>query len=136
MQTRLLPLAAAALCWLGTTAALAQPNDAPNLVPGNEAYYFEHPWERYNGPYDHRWYQQRAEDYRQKGYPGAGPGRDLRIGQHIPRDWGQRQNMVDNWRAHQLAAPPRGYAWYQVGADYVLVEQRTGIVAQTRLGRR
>ena len=116
-------------------AVQAQPNDSPNMVPGNEAYYIEHPWERYSGPYDNRWYQQRAQDYVRNAVRGAGPGRDLRIGQHVPRELLNRQYSVDNLRAHQLFAPPSGYRWYQAGGDYVLVESATGRIAQTRLGR-
>ncbi|MBG9387550.1 RcnB family protein [Caenimonas aquaedulcis] len=115
-------------------SAQAQPNDSPNMVPGNEAYYIEHPWERYGGPYDNRWYQQREQDYR-NGIRGAGPGRDLRIGQRYPRELINRQYSVDNLRAHNLFVPPQGYRWYQVGADYVLVEMATGRIAQTRYGR-
>lgn len=42
--------------------------------------------------------------------------------------------MVDNWRAHRLSAPPRGYHWVQVGNDYVLAAIATGIIASVLLG--
>ncbi len=115
-------------------AALAQPNDSPNMVPGNEAYYAEHPWERYQGPYNQRWFRERDNDYRRNSVPGAGPSRDLRIGQRLPGDWRSGQYMVNDWRGHRLFAPPAGYRWYQVGADYVLVDSR-GVIAQSMRAR-
>lgn len=45
------------------------------------------------------------------------------------RDRG-RPSVVDDWRGHRLSAPPRGYHWVQVGADYVLVAIATGIILQ------
>jgi Ni/Co efflux regulator RcnB len=137
MRARVLSLAAHTACaaLLPVAGALAQPNDSPNMVPGNEAYYIEHPWERYGGPYDNRWYRERAQDYARNVIRGAGPGRDLRIGERIPRELLNRQYSIDNLPAHRLPAPPAGYRWYQAGADYVLVEAATGRVAQTRLAR-
>jgi Ni/Co efflux regulator RcnB len=41
--------------------------------------------------------------------------------------------VVDDWRAHHLSAPPRGYHWVQTGADYVLVAIATGIILQLLL---
>lgn len=134
MNIQHLSLAVLALCG-AISLAVAQPNEAPNEVPGNEAYYFEHPWERYRGPYDHRWFNQRQQDYRQHNYPGAGPERDLRIGQRLPPRYRNSQYLVENWRAHRLMAPPPGYQWYQVGADYVLINMASGQIAQSRTGR-
>src|SRR5512133_1505058 len=134
MQTRLLPMAAAALCWMGTTAALAQPNEAPSEVPGNEAYYFAHPCER-PGPFDRLWWRRCNEWRSANAYPGAGPERDLHIGQHMPPALRRYQYQIDDWRGHRLIAPPHGYQWYQVGADYVLVELATGRIVQTRVAR-
>ena len=105
------------------------------MVPGNQAYYYEHPEEVYRGPYDQRWYRDRANDYKSDRLRGAGPNRDLRIGERLPREYRHPQYAVDNWRGHRLAAPPRGYQWYQAGGDYVLVEIATGIIAQALLAR-
>ena len=134
MKIRNLSLALAALFGV-TGAALAQPNDPPNMVPGNQAYYNEHPWEVYGGPYDRRWYRDRNQDYQQNRLPGVGPGRDLRIGQRLAPGYRSRQYAVEDWRGHRLLAPPRGYGWYQVGADYVLIEMATGIIAQAMRAR-
>ena len=42
---------------------------------------------------------------------------------------------INDWRSHRLVAPPAGYQWYQAGADYVLVDRSTGIIAQALLAR-
>ncbi len=67
----------------------------------------------------------RAERY----YYGA-RGPEWRRGGHVPPEYRGRQYVVTNWRAHRLHAPPRGYQWVQVGADYVLVAIATGIILQ------
>jgi len=59
---------------------------------------------------------------------GAGPRHDLYRGQRLPATYHNRQYVVDNWRAHRLGAPPRGYHWVQVGGDYVLAAIATALV--------
>jgi len=135
MRNRLFSAALAVFCFSSGVAAVAQPNDPPNMVPGNQAYYWEHPEQVYRGPYDRRWYRDREDDYRQNRLRGAGPGRDLRIGQRLPPEYRHRQYAIDNWRSHRLVAPPPGYQWYQSGTDYLLVEIATGIIAQALLGQ-
>jgi len=54
MRNRLLSAALAVFCFSSGVAAVAQPNDSPNMVPGNQAYYWEHPEQVYRGPYDRR----------------------------------------------------------------------------------
>jgi Ni/Co efflux regulator RcnB len=75
-------------------------------------------------------YQARSDDRR---YSGAGPNHDLRRGARLPSSYHHRQYVVDNWRAHRLSAPPRGYHWVQAGDDYVLAAIATGIIAQIML---
>ena len=41
-----------------------------------------------------------------------------------------RNYMVEDWRGHRLSAPPKGYHWVQVGGDYVLVANNTGVIRQ------
>ena len=65
---------------------------------------------------------------------GAGPDRSLRPGGRLPPAYRTRHYVVDDWRAHRLTPPPRGYHWVQVGADYVLVAIATGIILQIILG--
>jgi Ni/Co efflux regulator RcnB len=40
---------------------------------------------------------------------------------------------VDDWRGHQLSAPPHGYHWVQNGSDYLLVAIGTGLIMQLLL---
>ena len=54
---------------------------------------------------------------------------EFRRGGHIPRDFRNRQYVVTDYRSHQLAAPPRGHQWVQVGPDYVLIAIATGLIA-------
>jgi len=91
---------------------------------------------------DERW--QRDHDRRAMGNRGDRPeehyyygarGPEWRRGGHIPPEYRSRQYVVNDWRAHHLHAPPRGYEWVQVGGDYVLVAVATGIIAQLLLNQ-
>lgn len=64
---------------------------------------------------------------------GAGPDHEFRRGGRLPSEYRNRQYVVDDWRGHQLSAPPRGYHWVQAGGDYVLVAIATGIIMQLLL---
>jgi Ni/Co efflux regulator RcnB len=75
--------------------------------------------------------EDRREDRREA--RGAGPRHDLYRGGRLPSNYHNRQYVVDNWRAHRLSAPPRGYHWVQVGGDYVLAAVATGIIANILL---
>lgn len=59
-------------------------------------------------------------------YGARGP--EFRRGGHIPREYWSRQYYVNDWRGHQLYAPPYGYQWVQVGGDYVLIALATGLI--------
>jgi Ni/Co efflux regulator RcnB len=65
---------------------------------------------------------------------GAGPNHDFHRGGRLPPEYRNRQYVVDDWRAHRLQAPPRGYHWVQTGGDYVLVAIATGVILQLILG--
>lgn len=65
--------------------------------------------------------------------PGAGPNHDMYRGGYVPRDYRSKQYVVNDWRAHRLSAPPRGYHWVQVGGDYVLAAVATGLIMQILL---
>ena len=56
-------------------------------------------------------------------------------GDRLPPQYRDRQYVVNDWRGHQLSAPPRGYQWVQNGSDYLLVAIATGIIAQLLLNR-
>jgi Ni/Co efflux regulator RcnB len=64
----------------------------------------------------------------QRYYYGA-RGPEWHRGGYLPREYRNHQYVVDNWRAHRLAAPPYGYQWVQVGNDYVLAAIATGLIA-------
>lgn len=64
---------------------------------------------------------------------GAGPNHNYYRGERLPAEYRHRQYVVDDWRGHQLSAPPRGYHWVQTGGDYVLVAIATGIILQLLL---
>jgi Ni/Co efflux regulator RcnB len=67
-------------------------------------------------------------------YPrGVGPGYAYYPGARLPPPYRTRQYVVDDWRGHRLSAPPRGYHWVQVGADYALVAVATGVILQMLL---
>lgn len=60
-------------------------------------------------------------------YGARGP--EFRRGAHIPDEYRNHQYYVNDWRAHRLSPPPRGYQWVEVGGDYVLIALATGLIA-------
>ncbi len=49
-------------------------------------------------------------------------------------DW-KRAEHVDDWKAHKLRQPPRGYEWRHVDGNYVLAASDTGVIASVVVGR-
>jgi Ni/Co efflux regulator RcnB len=78
--------------------------------------------------------ERRAEPPRDRG-PGGGPDHAFYRGDRLPREYRERQYIVNDWRDHHLQAPPRGYQWVQVGADFALVAITTGIITQLLLNQ-
>ena len=68
--------------------------------------------------------------YDQRDQRGAGPNHQFFRGERLPTKYRHRNYVVDDWRSHNLKAPPRGYHWVQTGADYVLVAIATGVILQ------
>jgi len=64
---------------------------------------------------------------------GAGPNHEFHRGERLPVQYRHWNYVVDDWRGHNLSAPPRGYHWVQTGGDYVLVAIATGIILQLLL---
>ena len=64
---------------------------------------------------------------------GAGPDHAFHRGGRMPVAYRGNQYVVDDWRGHNLSAPPRGYHWVQSGSDYVLVAIATGVILQLLL---
>lgn len=88
------------------------------------------------GQQDRRDNDGRQQDHRGEGrahndnHRGAGPNHQFHKGDRMPAEYRHRQYVVNDWRSHQLSAPPRGYQWVQSGSDYVLVAIATGIILQ------
>jgi Ni/Co efflux regulator RcnB len=74
-------------------------------------------------------------DYRAEAR-AARPDGGWRRGDRLPQEWRHRNYVVDDWRAHHLRQPPRGYEWVQDGGDYILVAVATGIIAEILLNGR
>lgn len=89
------------------------------------------PGPQYNSR-DARHFDQRHSGYDRQ-YGARGP--QFHRGGRIPQEYRNRQYVVNDWRGHRLNAPPRGYQWVQVGADYVLIAVATGLIAQLILSQ-
>lgn len=83
------------------------------------------PYHQGRGPYE----AQRGERG-ERGERGAGPDHRFQRGDRLPPEYRHRNYVVNDWRSHNLSAPPRGYQWVQTGTDYVLVAIATGIILQ------
>ena len=77
--------------------------------------------------------QARGQNDERRDERGAGPYHEYHRGDRLPVQYRHRNYVVDDWREHRLSAPPRGYHWVQVGADYVLVAIATGVILQLLL---
>lgn len=60
---------------------------------------------------------------------------DWRRGGRLPPEYRNRQYVVDDYRAYQLQAPPRGYQWIGVGGEFALAAIATGLIAQIIVNR-
>jgi Ni/Co efflux regulator RcnB len=63
------------------------------------------------------------------------PYAEWRRGGRMPSEYRGRQYVVNDWRGHRLAPPPRGYQWTGVGGDFVLAAVATGLIAQIIVGQ-
>ena len=108
---------------LSTALASAQPRDRDDKRGGPPAHAQGH------GPKDHR------PDHRPDRGRGAGPDHRFHKADRLPNEWRSRQHVVNDWHAHHLKRPPRGYHWVQTGPDYVLVAIATGVIAQIILSQ-
>ncbi len=106
-------------------------NDHERYNPGHDQRGYD------NRGHDNRGYERssshdrgsyRADEWRHDGR-GAGPEHNWYRGNRLPREYRSRYYVVDDWRAHHLYAPPRGYHWVQAGDDYVLAAIATGVIA-------
>lgn len=65
---------------------------------------------------------------------GPQPHSDWHRGGRVPADYRGDQYVVNDWHAHQLHQPPRGYHWVDVNGDYVLMAVTSGLIAQIITG--
>lgn len=77
--------------------------------------------------------QDRRDNNERRDERGAGPNHEFHRGDRLPTEYHHRNYVVDDWRGHNLSAPPRGYHWVQIGGDYVLVAIATGIILELLL---
>lgn len=59
---------------------------------------------------------------------GAGPHQSWVEGDQVPAAYRSGHYAVKNWRKAQLSAPAKGQRWVQYGADYMLVDAKTGSI--------
>ena len=89
---------------------------APSWDRGrHNGYYYNNRW--YYGPPPQAYY----------GSPAYRPGYTAwRRGAHLPPDY--RGYVVNDYYRYHLRQPPRGYAWYRVGDDYLLAAIASGVI--------
>lgn len=85
--------------------------------------------------HDDRAGDMRRDDRRGMGNYGEREAREWHKGDRVPPEYRGHQYVIDRWQEHRLSRPPRGYEWVQVGADYVLISVRTGVIAQVATAR-
>ena len=88
-------------------------------------------YERDRRDYDGRqWSRNDNREYgrQQRDARGAGPNHSYFPGGYLPPQYRTRHYVVEDWRGHQLSAPPSGYQWVQSGSDYLLVAIATGVI--------
>ncbi|WP_411885787.1 RcnB family protein [Polaromonas sp. YR568] len=122
-KTLMAVLAAASLAFSGL--AMAKDNDKHDNGHGNKHGYKKADKHHRHGPPPHA----------QAGGRGAGPDHNFYKGGHLPAQYRTKGYWVEDWRGHRLSAPPAGYHWVQTGADYVLVQNNTGVIFQINLGQ-
>ena len=81
----------------------------------HNGYYYNNRW--YYGPPPQAYY---GNPYYRPGYAS------WRRGGHLPPYY--RSYVVHDYHHYHLRQPPRGYAWYRVGDDYLLAAIATGII--------
>jgi len=130
-------VAAAVALTLGLTATLAQAQPDHRRGPPGHSQGHGHGHDRHDRFDRHDRDGRHDRDMRRPGPPphahggrhGAGPNHNWVRGSRIPPQYRTRHYVVNDWRGHRLAAPPRGYHWVQNGGDYLLVAIATGVIA-------
>ena len=121
MNAKALIVATVAAC-LSTGSALAQSYDSPYRGERHDRY--ERVDQRYDGQYRSDRYQRRHRQIE-----GAGPHRDIFVGERLPQAYWSGNHLVRNWSRRDLPPPRPGHTWKRVGNDYVMSSIHTGIIA-------
>jgi len=100
-------------------------NRAPPSTPAEAREYRRNEAAARRQDYGYGWQNNRYEAPREY--------RHWNRGDRLPREYWDRQYVVEDWRGHHLRQPPRGYHWVQSGNDYLLVAIATGIIADLLL---
>ena len=131
--TSVMATAVALTMGLSATLAQAQP-DHRRGPPGHSQGHGPGKGHGHAGPDRHdrhdRFDRRGPPPHAQRGRHGAGPQHNWVRGSRIPPQYRTRHYVVNDWRGHRLAPPPRGYHWVQNGGDYLLVAIATGVIAQ------
>ena len=122
-----------ALAMATAQIAFAQGNGNRNEHGGEQGQKSQHPVAAAN-QHDNRAFGRAHEQEHSKGR-GVGPDHEYYRGDRLPAEYRHRNYVVDDWRSHNLRAPPRGYQWVQSGGDYILIAVATGIIADLLLSR-
>lgn len=140
MKTQLMAITLAVTTALSAGAAFADPNDDHRGGPqqqqndhrGGPQQNDRHDGQRQNQDrHNMPRYQQNPQAYR---HDMPRPGQEWRKGGRVPEKFRGAGYQVNDWRSHDLPAPPRGHRWVRVNGDYVLVAIATGVIAQILLG--
>ena len=143
MKTKAIVIAAIAAC-LTSGAAFAQSygyDSRDQRYERSDNRYYERSDSRYDDRNDNR-YDRDYRDYRRGDryqrrmrHEGAGPHRDIFVGERLPQEFWGGQSLVRNWQRRDLPAPRAGHTWKRVGNDYVMSSVSTGIIAAVVLNR-
>ncbi|MHB1205029.1 MAG: RcnB family protein [Rhodospirillaceae bacterium] len=82
---------------------------------------------------EHRDSGRSAHDARESGERGDQPGLSLKKGDTVPYEYRVGGHHIHyTWRESGLRRPPEGYAWMLIGDDYLLADQRSGLIREVR----
>jgi len=116
---------ALALALLGGTAAMAQ-SGSPAPLQGQAFAQNRQP----QGPQDRGNHDGNAWTRGAKAPHDTGNHRDWARGDRLPGNYGESRYAVQDWRAHNLRRPPRGYHWVRDdNNDFLLAAVATGVIA-------
>ena len=72
-----------------------------------------------------------ADRYR---WPRGYRYRRWEVGRRLPRAYWIDDYYVDDYALYDLGPPPPGYRWIRYGPDILLIDENTGLIAQSAYG--